>query len=127
MENPIVKPTAAELNILRALWDQGPQTVRQIHEALNPNNESGYTTTLKLMQIMTDKGLLIRDTSQRSHVYTAILQESETQKSLIDTLVESAFGGSAMKLVVQALGGSRASKEEIAQVRRLLDQLEGEE
>ena len=79
------------------------------------------------MQIMTDKGLLVRDTAQRSHVYSAILQETETQRSLVDTLVQNAFGGSAMKLVVQALGHSRASKEEIAQVRRLLDQLEGGE
>jgi predicted transcriptional regulator len=126
MKNKNIKPTATELNILRVLWDSGPQTVRQVHDLLNPNKESGYTTTLKLMQIMTEKGLLERDASQRSHIYTPLLKETDTQNTLIDTLVNSAFGGSAMKLVVQALGQQKASKDEIAQIRALLDDMEGE-
>ncbi|MCK5146987.1 BlaI/MecI/CopY family transcriptional regulator [bacterium] len=126
MKHKSIKPTGAELNILRVLWDQGTQTVRQVHSILNPNNESGYTTTLKIMQIMTEKGLLERDSSQRSHIYSAILREEDTQKKLLDTLVDTAFGGSAMKLVVQALGSNSASKDEISQIRNMLDQMEKE-
>lgn len=118
------RPTDAELNILRALWRLGPSTVRQVQEALNVDRETGYTTVLKMMQIMTDKGLVERDDSERTHVYQARLTQEQTQKQLVDNLLEKAFGGSASQLVMQALTAKPAQSEELAQIRQLLDELE---
>ncbi len=114
------RPTDAELAILRVLWERGPSTVRQVHDALNRARPTGYTTALKLLQIMTDKGLVRRDESDRTHVYQARLTEDETQRQLVTDLLDRAFGGSAMKLVMQALAAKKASPEEIAQIRKLL-------
>jgi predicted transcriptional regulator len=118
------RPTDAELAILRVLWDRGPSTVREVHEALRSSQTSGYTTVLKLLQIMTDKGLVVRDESQRAHVYGTKLSEQRTQRQLLGDLVDRAFGGSSAKLVLQALSGRRATVEELRDIRALLDQLE---
>jgi predicted transcriptional regulator len=98
--------------------------VRQVQETLNQDRETGYTTALKLMQIMTEKGLVERDETDRSHVYRASLKEEQTQRQLLDDLLERAFGGSAKQLVMQALSGKKTSVKELAQIRELLDQLE---
>jgi BlaI family transcriptional regulator, penicillinase repressor len=119
------RPTDAELAILRVLWSRGPSTVRQVHEALSRDRETGYTTILKLMQIMTEKGLVERDESERTHVYQARFTQEATQQRLVSDLLEKAFGGSASQLVMQALAAKPASADELAQIRRLLDELEG--
>lgn len=118
----MIMPTEAELEILRVLWARGPATVREINEALSTEREVGYTTTLKIMQIMAGKGLLHRDESERTHVYTAAVKEADTQKSLMNKLLDSAFGGSAAKLVMQALGSSKATKAELDEIRKFLDE-----
>ena len=119
------KPTDAELAILRVLWRLKAATVRQVQEALNQERETGYTTVLKLMQIMHEKKLLTRDESERTHVYRAALSEEQTQRQLVDHLLERAFGGSARQLVMQVLSSRKASSKELAQIRGLLDELEG--
>jgi BlaI family transcriptional regulator, penicillinase repressor len=119
------KPTDAELGILRVLWSRGPSTVRQVHDALNEVRPTGYTTALKLLQIMADKGLVGRDETDRTHVYSASVGESETQRQLLDDLMTRAFRGSAMTLVMQALSGAKATPEELASIRKLLDEHEG--
>ncbi len=119
-----IKPTDAELEILRVIWLHGPSTVRQINEVLNEKKEVGYTTTLKLLQIMAQKGIVRADKSDRSHVYTALLKEEETQIHLVDQLLNAAFGGSAKKLVMQALGNGKASKAELEEIKKLILQLE---
>lgn len=119
------RPTDAELAILRVLWSRGPSTVRQVHEVISQDRETGYTTVLKLMQIMTEKGLVERDESERTHVYQARLTQEQTQQQLVDNLLEKAFGGSASQLVIRALAAKPASADELAQIRRLLDELEG--
>jgi BlaI family transcriptional regulator, penicillinase repressor len=121
----VPRPTDAELGILRVLWDRGPSTVRQVLESLNEHRPTGYTTALKLLQIMTDKGLVRRDESDRTHVYEAHHSESQTQRQLVDDLLERAFRGSAAKLALQALAGRKASPEELAELRQLLDDHEG--
>lgn len=124
------QPTEGELEILQTLWRHGPSTVRFINDRINEHSDDGmkkgYTTTLKLMQIMTDKGILARDARQRSHLYRAVKAEQETQGQLLDRLLHNAFGGSSMKLVMQALGSHKASNEEISRIRELLDKIEGE-
>lgn len=124
---PTPRPTDAELAILRVLWDRGRSTVREVHDALSTTQDSGYTTVLKLLQIMTDKGLVIRDESQRAHVYESRLSEQRTQRQLLGDLMDRAFKGSSAKLVMQALSGRKATSEELHDIRRLLDQLEGGE
>ena len=119
------KPTDAELAILRVLWSRGPSTVRQVHDALTGERATGYTTALKLLQIMSEKGLVARDESDRSHVYSAMLSEGETQRQLLDDLLGRAFGGSATKLVMQALSGGKATPAELAEIRRLIDEKQG--
>lgn len=119
------RPTDAELSILRVLWERGPSTVRDVTEAVQEDRGTGYTTALKLMQIMTEKGLVRRDDRERTHIYEAVLPAEETQRQLMADLLERAFGGSAEQLVVQALSAKRASREELAQIRKLLDELEG--
>ncbi|GAA4468247.1 hypothetical protein GCM10023189_53210 [Nibrella saemangeumensis] len=118
-----MKPTDAELEILQVLWQKGPCTVRQVHEELTQNREIGYTTALKLMQIMHEKGLLDRMEDSRSHTYSANLTEEDIQRTLVGRLVDTAFRGSASKLVMQALGQGKASREELDEIRQLLNQI----
>lgn len=118
------QPTAAELEILQALWRMGPATVRQVNAELNRNRRVGYTTTLKMMQIMTEKGLLSRDTRQRSHLYIPLVREKEAQSILLDKLMKSAFGGSALKLVASALGNAKTSPQELEAIRELIKRIE---
>jgi len=120
----VPRPTDAELAILRVLWDRGPSTVREVHEALRSSQSSGYTSVLKLLQIMTDKGLVVRDETNRAHVYGPKLSEQRTQLQLLSDLVDRAFAGSSAKLVLQALSGRRATREELRDIRALLDKLE---
>lgn len=118
------RPTDAELAILRVLWERGPSTVRQVHEILSAVRPTVYTTILKLMQIMDEKGLVRRDKSQRAHVYQPTFTEAETQKRLVGDLLERAFSGSTASLLMQALSAKEASAEELAQIRQILDEVE---
>jgi predicted transcriptional regulator len=120
------RPTDAELAILRVLWDRGPCTVRDVHDALSDTQGTGYTTVLKLLQIMTDKGLVVRDETERAHVYEPRISEQRTQRQLLADLADRAFGGSPAKLVMQALAGRKTSAAELSAIRDLLDRLEGE-
>jgi BlaI family penicillinase repressor len=120
-KTPVPRPTDGELSILRVLWERGPSTVRQVHEVLSRERPTAYTTALKLLQIMTDKGLVRRDETDRSHVYHARLTEDQTQRQLVRDVLDRAFGGSSSKLVMQALATRRASAEELSEIRRLLD------
>lgn len=121
----IPKPTESELEILQVLWQNGPSTVRLVHEELSKTKDVGYTTTLKLMQIMAEKGMLAADKTSRSHIYQPLLEEEDTQRQLLDRFLHAAFRGSASKLVMQALGNSPSSKAELDEIRELLDKLEG--
>jgi len=122
------KPTEGELEILQVIWEHGPSTVRFVNDQLSQQKQRvGYTTTLKLMQIMTDKQLLKRDTSDKTHIYSSAVSQQKTQQQLIDKLMETAFGGSAMKLVMQALGNKKSTRDEINEIRAFLDKLEGGE
>ena len=118
------RPTDAELQILGVLWEQGPSTVRGVHSALETARTVGYTTVLKLMQIMAEKGLVERDETERAHVYRAAVAREQTQRQLAGHLLQRAFGGSATKLMMQALASKKASTEEIAQMREMLEQFE---
>ncbi len=122
----INKPTESELEILQILWEHGPVPVRFVHELLATQKAVGYTTTLKLMQIMAEKGLVNRDTTNRTHIYVAAISEEQTQQQLLDKFVEGTFRGSAMKLVMQALGNNTASKEELDQIKVLIHKIENE-
>jgi BlaI family transcriptional regulator, penicillinase repressor len=119
------RPTDAELAILRVLWRRGPSTVRQVHEDLERRSPTGYTTVLKLMQIMTEKGLVERDESQRAHVYVPRLPEEQTLGQIVGDLLDRAFEGSSSRLVMRALESRPASREELAEIRRMLDLMEG--
>lgn len=121
-----IKPTESELEILSLLWELKKASVRQIHDKLSETKDTGYTTTLKLLQIMHSKGLVKRNEQSRSHIYTAALAKKDTQKSLLKGFMSAAFGGSAKNLVLQALGQDKPSQEEINEIRALLDQLEKE-
>jgi BlaI family transcriptional regulator, penicillinase repressor len=121
------RPTDAELKLLNILWDKGPSTVREIHDAIGDETDTGYTTTLKILQKMTDKNLVGRDESQRSHVYQATWRPEQTQRQLVRDLLHRAFGGSPGKLVVQALSEQKASPEELAEIRQILDTLEAQQ
>ena len=118
-------PTDRELAILHVLWDQGPCTVRQVHEKLSRKTGTGYTTTLKLMQLMAGKKLVVRDKSQRTHVYRPTVSEEPTQQRLVGELLDRAFGGSAQKLMVRALSARKVSPQELAKIRQVLDELDG--
>jgi predicted transcriptional regulator len=118
---PAPRPTDAELAILRILWDRGPSTVRQVHDILGLERQAAYTTALKLLQIMTEKGLVERDERDRTHIYRARLSEETTQRQLVRDLADRAFGGSASKLVMQALATKRASAEELRDIRKAID------
>ena len=123
------RPTDAELNILRVLWARGPSTVRAVADELNRERAAsaaaGYTTVLKLMQIMTEKGLLLRDESSRTHIYRPRLSEEKTLRQLVQDLLHRAFGGSAQKLVMQALSAKKASRAELDEIRKLIDEMKG--
>ncbi len=119
---PLSKPTDGELTILRVLWADGPSTVRQVFEVLNQGRETGYTTVLKMLQIMTEKGLVSRVEEGRGHIYQARLGESQAQKHLVTDLLDKAFHGSALKLVMSALQSKKASKTELDAIRKLLDE-----
>lgn len=119
------QPTEGELAILHVLWQHGPSTVRQVHEALSSRRSTGYTTTLKLMQIMAEKGLVDRDVSRRTHVYRATVSRERAQRQLVKDLLHRAFDGSTKSLVMQALSAKKTSPEELAEIRKLLDELEG--
>ncbi|MEO6393275.1 MAG: BlaI/MecI/CopY family transcriptional regulator [Pyrinomonadaceae bacterium] len=119
------KPTDAEVEILSILWARGPSAVREVHDEISANGRPiGYTTVLKQMQMMFEKGLLRRDESNRAHVYAAAIHQEQTQRQLVGDLLDKAFAGSAMNLVMQALATKRASAEELSQIRELLDQHE---
>jgi len=117
----VPRPTDAELAILRVLWERGPSTVRQVHDVLARDRQAAYTTSLKLLQIMTEKGLVDRDERDRTHVYRARLSEEQTQRQLVRDLLDRAFGGSSMKLMLQALATKRASPEELRDIRKAID------
>ena len=119
-----IKPTDSELEILQILWQKGPATVKSVNEILCEKKDVGYTTTLKLMQIMYEKGLVHRNEKDRSHIYTAVIEENKIQKALVEKLLETAFSGSAAKLVMQALGNSKPTKEELDKIRELLNNIE---
>jgi predicted transcriptional regulator len=118
------RPTDAELEILRVLWSRGPSTVREVYDELKAGKPVGYTTILKFMQIMADKGLVRRDEDQRAHLYTAMVPKESTQRQLVRDLLERAFGGSALDLVMQALSAKHATSSEIDQIRQMLDKYE---
>jgi len=118
-----IKPTESELEILQILWKKGTASVREVHEELLATKEAGYTTTLKLMQIMHEKGLVKRDDSIKTHIYQAAVSKEKTQKHLLNKMVDSLFGGSAGELVMQALGNHKASAEELEEIQKILDNL----
>ena len=126
-EAELPRPTDAELEILKVLWRRGPSTVREVFETLGESKTTGYTTVLKTMQIMAEKGLVVRDESERAHRYEPAAPEDETQRRLVGDLLRKAFDGEAAKLVMQALSTERASAEELSEIRRMLDELEGKE
>lgn len=122
-----IKPTEAELEILNLLWSRGAQTVREIHEELAKSKDAGYTTTLKLMQIMFEKGLLKRDASSKTHVYKVAVSQDQTQGQIVQRMIDTVFNGSAMQLVMQALGNHKTSDDELDQIREYLKALEAKE
>lgn len=117
------KPTESELNILNVLWNKTQATVREVHEVLNLTKDSGYTTTLKLMQIMHDKGLVTRDDSAKTHIYKANVSREKTQNHLVGNMITNLFSGSAAQLVMQTLGNHNASKEELIEIQNIINQL----
>ncbi len=125
-ENQNIKPTVAELEILQILWEKGEVTVKEVNEEINKKKETGYTTTLKTMQIMFEKGLVERKKDGRSHIYSATIKKEKTQQLLLDKILDTAFGGSASKLVMQALGNKKTTKEELQEIKELINKLERE-
>ncbi len=119
-----IKPTESELEILQVIWKSGQCTVRDVHEELSKNKDAGYTTTLKLMQIMHDKGLVERDTTAKTHLYKALITREQAQKTALDKIITTVFKGSTSDLVIQALGNHRASKDEIDAIKNYLQQFE---
>ena len=127
MKKSTVKPTEAELEILHILWEHGPCTVRQVHDRLADARDVGYTTTLKNMQNMVQKELLLRDNTARSHVYTPAIRREDTQRMLLDRFLAATFGGSASRLVMQALGHQKTTPEELQRIKELIRQLENKQ
>jgi predicted transcriptional regulator len=123
-EGEIPRPSEAELAILHVLWERGPSTVREVHERVGKARSTGYTTVLKLMQIMATKGMVERDESRRSHVYRALVERAGTQRRMLADLLDRVFRGSRRDLVMQALSARRATSEELAEIRSILDELE---
>jgi BlaI family transcriptional regulator, penicillinase repressor len=118
------KPTESEMAILQILWEEGPSTVREVHEILSGTKESGYTTTLKLMQIMHDKGMLSRNDESKTHIYSALIKKESVQKQVVGNMIKGLFKGSSAKLVMHALGNHRASSEEISEIKKYLNEME---
>ena len=118
-----LKPTESELAILQILWEKENATVREVHEELSKNKNSGYTTTLKLLQIMFEKGLVTRDDSNKTHIYQPAVTKQKTQKQLLDKMINTLFSGSSTQLVLQALGNQKASKDELNEIQKYLDNL----
>ncbi|MCB0547438.1 MAG: BlaI/MecI/CopY family transcriptional regulator [Phaeodactylibacter sp.] len=118
------KPTEAELEVLQILWEHGPCSVRFVNTELSKNREVVYTTTLKMMQVMAEKGFLQRDTSQRTHLYEAIIDEKAVQEDIVDKLVDTVFRGSPLKLAMQALGHEKASAKDLAEIKKIIEKLE---
>lgn len=127
MPPTLPRPTDAELTILRVLWEAGPLPVREIHKILNREKPTGYTTALKLLQIMTEKGLVDRDESVRPQIYKPRQSRTQTQRRLVDDLLQRAFGGSVRELVLQALSSKKSSAKELAEIEKLLERMEGGE
>jgi predicted transcriptional regulator len=123
-QNKRVEPTKSELEILQVLWEKGPSTVRAVNDELLKAKDINYTTTLKLMQIMTDKGILKRDESQMKHIYHVAEEEQKTKDHLLDRFIDSVYQGSAGKLVMQLLGNKKASKDDLDSIRKMLDQMD---
>jgi predicted transcriptional regulator len=122
-----IKPTEKELEILQILWQTGPAAVKDVHEALGGETANGYTTILKLLQIMTEKGLVTRQKSGKLHLYQSAITQERTQQQIIDKMINTVFQGSAMQLVMSALGNKKSSKEELKQIKKYLEKLEGGE
>jgi BlaI family penicillinase repressor len=122
----ITKPTESELEILQVLWNKDAATVRTVHEELSKTKDSGYTTTLKLMQIMFEKGLVTRDDSNKTHIYQPAVTKEKTQKQFLNKMIDTLFAGSSTNLVLQALGGHAASEEELEKIQELITQLKKE-
>jgi predicted transcriptional regulator len=118
-----IKPTESELEILQVLWDKGTASVREVHEELLKTKEAGYTTTLKLMQIMHEKGIVKRDDSIKTHIYQATVSKEKTQKHLVGKMIDTLFGGSTTQLVIQALGNHKASPDELEKIQKMIDDL----
>ena len=121
-----IKPTESELEILQVLWDRGLASVRDVHEELAKSKDAGYTTTLKLMQIMHEKGLVKRDDSIKTHIYQAAVSKERTQKHLLGKMINTLFGGSTTELVMQALGNHKASSEELEEIQKLINNLKNQ-
>jgi predicted transcriptional regulator len=124
MTHSPLKPTTSELEILRVLWARGPSTVRDVHESLSETKDLGYTTVLKLLQIMTTKGTVRRNETQRAHVYEAVLPAEQTKRQIAGDMLQRVFEGSASQLMMHALAGRKSSPEEITELRRMLDEYE---
>src|SRR6202051_1473080 len=124
VKEQLQKPTASELEILHVLWERGPSTVREVHDALSEKKDLGYTTVLKLLQIMTTKGTVLRNETQRAHVYEACLPAEQTKRQLAGDMLQRVFEGSASQLMMHALAGRKSSPEEISELRRLLEDYE---
>lgn len=123
MSQKPIKPTESELEILQILWQKGKATVREVHEELSRTKDSGYTTTLKLMQIMFEKGIVSRDDSNKTHIYQPNVTREKTQKHLVGKMIDTLFSGSSAQLVMQALGNSKSSRQELDEIQRMLDDL----
>lgn len=121
-----VKPTESELEILQILWDKKSATVREVHEELSKTKEAGYTTTLKLMQIMNEKGLVVRDASIKTHIYQAAVSKEKTQSHILGKLINNLFGGSHTQLVIHALGNNNTSKEELIELEKMIETLKNQ-
>lgn len=125
MKHDFIKPTEKELEILQILWENGPVAVRDVHEAMGGDEQNGYTTILKLMQIMHEKGLVARQKSGKLHLYEALASRDDTRQFMLDKMIRSVFQGSAMQLVMSALGNTKSSKAELSEIKRYLEKLEG--
>ena len=123
IKNKLLKPTESELEILAVLWDKKSATVREVHEELAKNKEAGYTTTLKLMQIMFEKALVTRDDSNKTHIYKPAVTREKTQKQFLNKMIDSLFAGSSTELVLQALGNKSTSEEELEKIQHLIEEL----
>jgi len=122
---PSSNPTEVELQILRVLWERGPSSVREVHLALEDDRDTGYSTTLKMMQVMTDKGLLLKDDSRRPQVYRPTISQEQAQTQFVDDMIQRVFGGAADKLILRAVSSRHLSRQDLEQIRKLLKKLEG--